>query len=79
MHQQIEVVALGDLAKGVARRRADQGVEPRPTLPFGIGLSHSLGQGLVGLLAALIVGLLGTQFGASLFAGSQLFLKGLQG
>ncbi|MNJ54328.1 hypothetical protein D3C77_497630 [compost metagenome] len=48
-------------------------------MPFGVGLSHTLGQGLIGLLAALIVGLLGTQFGTHLFTASQLFLHRMQG
>ncbi|MNC51486.1 hypothetical protein D3C75_1007790 [compost metagenome] len=69
MHQQVEVVALGDLAEGVTGGRADQGIEPRPALPFTVGLGNLLGQGLVGLLTALVVSLFGTQFGAGLFAG----------
>ncbi|MNJ50116.1 hypothetical protein D3C77_453780 [compost metagenome] len=78
VHQQIEVVALGDFAEGVTGGRADQGIQACPALPFGVGLSNPFGQRLVGLLAALVVSLLGTQFGAGLFAAGQLFLQGLQ-
>ncbi|MNE29525.1 hypothetical protein D3C77_211680 [compost metagenome] len=75
VHQQVEVVALGNLAEGVAGGRADQGVEPCPALPLAVGTGDLIGQGLVRQLPALVFGLGGTQFGAALFAGRQLQLQ----
>jgi hypothetical protein len=57
---------LGDLAEHIARGRTDQGVQAGPALPLLVGLFDFCRQRLVGLLAALIVGLLCAQFGALL-------------
>jgi hypothetical protein len=58
VQQQVEVVALGDLAEHITRGRTDQGIEAGPALPLLVGLFDFCRQRLVGLLAALIVGLL---------------------
>ena len=79
MHQQVEVVGLGDLAEGVAGGRADQGIEPGPALPLQIRLADALRQCLVGLLAPLILGLLCAQLGTELFADGRLRLQIAQG
>ncbi|MNS01876.1 hypothetical protein D3C72_331680 [compost metagenome] len=75
MHQQVEVVGLGDLAEGVAGRRTDQGTQSRPALIFGIGRGDLLRQRLIGVLPALVFDLFGTQFGALLFADGELVLQ----
>ncbi len=67
VHQQVEVVGLGQLAEAVAGGRTDQGIEARPALALAVGLFDLLGQGLVGVLPALALGLFGAQFGAVLF------------
>lgn len=64
VHQQVEVVGLGDLAEGVAGGRTDQRIQACPALPLVIGLGDVLGQYMVGLLAALVFGLARTQFRA---------------
>jgi len=70
MHQQVEVVGLGDLAEFVAAARADQLAEARPALPFAIGLGDTLPKRLIDVLAPLVFCLLCAQFGDLLFAGA---------
>ena len=79
MHQQVEVVGLGDFAEFVACVRANQLIEPRPALPLVISPGDTLGQCLVGLLTALVFALPGAQFGTLLFAGGQLRVQFNQG
>lgn len=73
LHQQVEVVALGDAAELVAAGRTDQFVQAAPSTELGAG-SLQLGKQRLALLAALVVGLqlaVGIQVG--LFAGGQAF------
>ncbi len=73
LHQQVEVVALGDAAELVAAGRTDQFVQAAPSAELGAG-SLQFGKQRLALLAALVVGLqlaVGLQVG--LFAGGQAF------
>ena len=74
-HQQVEVVGLGDLAEGVARGRADQGVQACPALPFLVRLGDLRGKGVVRVLAALVFGLARAQFGEVFFSIGQLLVE----
>ncbi|MCY1446835.1 hypothetical protein D9M71_634230 [compost metagenome] len=62
---------MGDLAEHITGGRTDQGIEAGPALPLLVGLFDFCRQRLVGLLPALIVGLLCTQFGALLLMVDQ--------
>ncbi len=79
VQQQVEVVALGDLAEHIARGRTDQGVQASPALPLLMGLLDFRRQRLVRLLATLVIGLLCTQFGALLLVAGQAFAQLGQG
>ncbi|MNZ88378.1 hypothetical protein D3C78_1072680 [compost metagenome] len=75
VHQQVEVVGLGDLAEGVAGGGADQRIQACPALILVVGVGNLLRQGLIGVLPALVLGLLGAQFGAVLLAGGSEVLQ----
>ena len=79
MHQQVEVIGLGDLAEGVAAGGTDQRIQARPTLVLGVGVGDLVGQRLIGVLSALILGLFSAQFGATVLAGGKLALQFVQG
>ncbi|MNH09408.1 hypothetical protein D3C79_688620 [compost metagenome] len=79
VQQQVKVVALGDLAEHIAGGRADQRIQACPALPLLAGLFDFGGQGLVRLLAALVIGLLRAQFGALLFLNVEVLLELGQG
>ncbi|MNT52939.1 hypothetical protein D3C72_1899970 [compost metagenome] len=74
MHQQVEVVGLGDLAEGVAGGGTDQRIQACPALVFAVRVGDLLREGLIGVLPALILSLFGTQFGAELLADAELVL-----
>ena len=57
------------------RGRADQRIQTRPALVLGVGVGDLLRQGLIGVLPALILGLFGAQFGATVFAGGEQVLQ----
>ncbi|MNM51244.1 hypothetical protein D3C81_622990 [compost metagenome] len=57
VHQQVEVVGLGDLAEGVAGGGTDQRIQARPALELGVGVGNLLRQGLIGILSTLVFGL----------------------
>jgi hypothetical protein len=59
VHQQVQVVGLGQFAEAVAGGRADQGIQACPALIFGLGLVDLQGEGLVGVLPALVLRLFG--------------------
>ena len=75
VNQQVKVVGLSDLAKLVAFGRTDQRGQTRPTLILGLGVGNLLRQRLIGVLAALIVGLLGAQVGIEVFIGGEQTLQ----